>query len=97
MRRNAELQQDADDEVHSQSERTPSEIDVQNEDLKLLTDNELRRCINGAKNRSKIPDLRGNKGRKDLRKLEAELKRRLRNGKRILLYKSIPPPPNTKP
>ncbi|MBD3281835.1 hypothetical protein GF391_03755 [Candidatus Uhrbacteria bacterium] len=76
-------------------DRKASEIDVPSlsqDELRALTDTELRRCMNGAESRSRMPGLRGSNGNKDYRKLLAEFKRR-HPGRKPPRWRSLPPPP----
>ncbi len=76
-------------------DRTAGQINVPEltpEQLRDLTDTELRRCLNGAENRSRFPGRFGSMGAKDFRKLIAEFKRR-HPGRKPPRWKSIPPPP----
>ena len=79
----------------SKRDRKASEIDVPSlsqQDLRDLTDDELRRCMNGAEARSRIPGLRGLSGTKDYRKLKNEFNRR-HPGRKPPRWRSVPPPP----
>jgi hypothetical protein len=80
------------------ADRKPSEIDVPNltqEELRGLSDRELRHCIFGAEQRAKWPDPIGRKGRKDLRKLNNEHKRRSKGGWSPVYRTNPPPPPDS--
>ncbi len=83
------------DEPEPKTDRKASEIcipDLSHDDLCALTDTELRRCMNGAEARSRMPGLRGDSGAKDYRKLNSEFNRR-HPGKKPPRWRSIPPPP----
>ncbi len=87
------------DQEDTYKDRKASEIDVRNltqQELQELTDTELRRCLNGAEARSKMPGLRGSGGAKDYRKLLAEFKRR-HPGRKPPRWRSIAPPPRNPP
>ncbi|MDF1496801.1 MAG: hypothetical protein P1P90_01945 [Patescibacteria group bacterium] len=84
-----------DTENNQDTDRKASEIsipDLSQDDLRALTDTELRRCMNGAEARSRMPGLRGSSGAKDYRILKGEFNRR-HPGKKPPRWRSIPPPP----
>ncbi|GEM_PF-1256498 len=77
------------------ADRRAGQIDVQAlsaEELRALTDTELRRCINSAENLARCPGHYGALGLKNLRKLIPEFNRR-HPGRKPPRWQSIPPPP----
>ncbi len=88
------LSGESESESHS-TDRRAAQIDVQAltaEELRTLTDTELRRCINSAENLARCPGRYGTLGAKNLRKLIPEFKRR-HPGRKPPRWQSIPPPP----